>query len=475
MTTNHSVKVRVSKAGSLIVAAILLLICVVPASGSDLKKVDLYALLVGVKNYQDPANNRLSIQGTTDLYDFLVERKNLFNKVHIAFLEDQQATKANIERVWEKELDRARKDDVVMIFLDGHGAFHPSGHYYFLPYDAGPDLLKTAIRVSDKKLFSAIRSERLLLMTGSCFSGGYLAGLAKGRDMGASVDFFQDLRGRFGISAAKNDEVAWVPQKFGMNVFTFYVTKGLRGEAASTDGKITIKALYEYIARNVERDTNGAQHPQLYYAKGDPNNTTIYTTPTYPKKLEIDLKFFYETDDNRVVPLTDETVLKSGQHVGIAFKPNADCYVHILWWDSTGQVGRLFPNPQLTQGTGEVKGGQTHWLPFKDGKHWYVLDNTPGYETVYFVASRERNPKLEELYEKMKALSTEAKKGAKGADLAEQIEREINLMGFANYTVPVKTGQSYENKEKLFEDLEANIKVAGAEAFFKLRFKHDPS
>jgi len=447
--------------------------------GAD-ANADLYALVVGIQKHKNPKLDRLSIQGTTELYDFLVERKQTFAKARVALLTDEKATKENILKVWTKELDRARKDDVVMIFLDGHGGTDPStpGEYYFCPYDAhegGQTLAKTGVCVSDKKLFKSIASERLLFLTGSCFSGGFLSGLARGRAPGASLDLFQGLQGRFGISAAKNDEVAWVPGKFGMNVFNFFVVKGLRGAAdTSNDGKITVKELYDYVSESVTKETNGAQHPQLFASKSDPGTATVYTVPTYSNKLEMDAKFFYETEDNRVQLLTDDVVLKSGQHVGIAFKPNADCYVHIFWWDSSGQVGRLFPNPKLTEGDGKVRGGETHWLPSKGVKHWYVLDQVPGQETVYFVASRERNEKLEALFEQLKALGTSAKSGARGTDVAQAIEREINLMGFADYTVPVKSNQSFENKEKLFEDMESKIKVAGVDAFFKLRFKHDP-
>jgi hypothetical protein len=441
---------------------------------------ELYALVVGVQKHKNPKMDRLSIQGTTELYDFLVEQKRVFSKVRVALLTDEQATKENILKVWTKELDRARKNDVVMIFLDGHGATDPStpGEYYFCPYDTGEgdqSLAKTGIRVSDKKLFQGIASERLLFLTGSCFSGGFLTGLARGKGPSAPPDLFQDLQGRFGMSAAKHNEVAFVPKKFGMNIFNFYLVKGLRGAAdISNDGNISIKELYDYVSDSVIKETKGAQHPQLFASKTDPASTTIYTVPTYSDKLEMDAKFFYETEDNQVRLLTDDAVLKSGQHVGIAFKPNADCYVHIFWWDSSGQVGRLFPNPKLTEGDGQVKGGETCWLPSKGVKHWYVLDEVPGYETVYLVASRERNEKLESLFEQLKALAGTAKTGAKGKDVAQAIEREINLMGFADYTVPVKAKQSFENKEKLFEELESKIKVAGVDAFFKLRFKHDP-
>ncbi len=437
---------------------------------------ELYALVVGVQKHKDPKLDRLSIQGTIELYDFLVERKHAFSNLRVALLTDEQATKENILKAWTKELDRARKNDVVMIFLDGHGGLDPStpGEYYFCPYDTGPGLAKTGIRVSDKKLFQGIASERLLFMTGSCFSGGFLTGLARGRAPGTPPDLFQDLQGRFGISAAKHDEVAWVPQKFGMNVFNFFVIKGLRGAAdLSKDGNITIKELYDYVSDSVVKETKGAQHPQLFASKSQPETTTVYTVPTYSDKLEVDVKFFYETEDNLVIPLTDDVVLKSGQHVGIAFKPNSDCYVHIFWWDSSGQVGRLFPNPKLTQGDGQVRGGETHWLPSKGVQQWYVLDQVPGYETVYFVASRERNEKLESLFEQLRALGGGAKGGARGKDVAQAIEREINLMGFADFTVPVKTNQSFENKEKLFEEMENKIKIAGVDAFFKLRFKHD--
>jgi len=39
--------------------------------------------------------------------------------------------------------------------------------------------------------------------------------------------------------------------------------------------------------------------------------------PTYADKLEVKAQLFYETDDGRVDRITDQTVLKSGQHVGL--------------------------------------------------------------------------------------------------------------------------------------------------------------
>ncbi len=121
-------------------------------------------------------------------------------------------------------------------------------------------------------------------------------------------------------------------------------------------------------------------------------------------------------------------------------------------------MGRLFPNPKLTEGSGEIKAGITQWLPYKQGKHWYVLDKNVGEETIYMVASRERNPKLEQLYSKLQSTG---------------LERELNLMGIEEFTLPDKSKQlSDYDRERLFQKMENQIKVVGADKVIGLRFKH---
>jgi hypothetical protein len=150
--------------------------------------------------------------------------------------------------------------------------------------------------------------------------------------------------------------------------------------------------------------------------------------------------------------------------------------VYVFWWDTNGSVGRLFPNPSLTEGTGQVKAHKTYWLPSgKDGERWYVLDNNPGYENIYFVASRDKNPKLEALYDRIERLSREPQSPTKTKVAAGELEREINLMGISNYTVPktASTGASSSNREQLFNELQNQIQVSGADKVVQLRLKHE--
>ena len=231
----------------------------------------------------------------------------------------------------------------------------------------------------------------------------------------------------------------------------------------------------------------------MYCAKGADENARVFMAPKYADPLQIKAQFFYEAEDRSIKPLQDDSVLKSGQHVGMAFKAESDCFVYIYWWDSTGQVGRLFPNPELTEGSGEVKAGQTYWLPSMGGERWYVLDQNPGTETLYFVASRQRNEKLERLFEdvrpadsaparKTDTLRTEKEltvpkepsgQEARTRAATGEMQRELSLMGFAGHTAPKGVQKvSYETKERLFEQMENGIRISGAEAVFKVQFRH---
>ncbi len=120
-----------------------------------------------------------------------------------------------------------------------------------------------------------------------------------------------------------------------------------------------------------------------------------------------------------------------------------------------------------------MKAGKTYWLPYSsEGDRWYVLDNNPGTETIYFVASRERNKKLESLYSKMRGMTDQKRVGSTGKSLSVEIEREINLMGFADRTTPKVAGVSSADRRSLFESIDNEIKVSGADASYRISFKH---
>jgi hypothetical protein len=152
--------------------------------------------------------------------------------------------------------------------------------------------------------------------------------------------------------------------------------------------------------------------------------------------------------------------------------------VYIFWWDSSGQVGRLFPNPELTEGSPAVGGGQTYWLPLRQGEkpqyRWYVLDDVPGEETFYFVASRSRSEKIERLYNKLCQADGNSGAGVGRKQLAQELEREFNLMGIARFTATAdaRDVSSAKDRESLFRSVQSEIAVVRADVSYCVKFKH---
>jgi len=450
-------------------------------SAAAASKGELYAVIIGLKKFQDPQIPALTIsdKDASDFYAFLKDRQKYFSNAHITLLLNEQATRANVSKALRQGLRSAGKDDFVIIYLSGHGAADPSlpNEYYFVTYDSQMDnLFATALMMNDQNLFKGIDTDRVLLMADACHSGGFSPGIQKSiaKETDKFFSLFKTITGRISILSSKPDESSYEEPRYRNSIFTHYLLKGLRGEAnkGSKDGVVTAKQIYNYVYENTKDATEGLQHPQLFAAKGQ-ENTPVFKTPTFTKDLKIKVEFFYEDDNKQVKPLLDGMPLKSGAHVGVAFRSESDAYVSLLWWDSSGSVGRLFPNPELTEGTGEVKAGKTYWLPSKGGERWYILDDKEGDETIYFMASRARNTKIEDLYLTLSKMSAQSRESNKSKEVAGELERELNLMGFADVTAPKVTAPtSFSSRENLFEAMDNTTKVVGADAIVKFTIKH---
>ncbi|MFH0821621.1 MAG: DUF4384 domain-containing protein, partial [Pseudomonadota bacterium] len=330
----------------------------------------------------------------------------------------------------------------------GHGATDPanSGEYYFVTYDAQiKNLYGTALLMNDTNLFKGIDSERVVMITDACHSGGINEGIVGAKAADRFFSVFQGIKGKVALASSKADEKSWEDPKYANSVFTHFLLKGLRGEALDKQAKggtIAVKDLYKYVYDNTTEATEAKQHPQIFSVNGFEDETPVFVTPTFDESLNVKVQFQYLGEDRKVRPLTQDAELKSGQHVGVTFQPDSDCYVYIFWWDSSGNVGLLFPNKELTDGEAVAKSGRTYWLPARKGEdpmtRWFVLDKSPGTETIHFVACRARNEKLEDLYGKLVRLSDQSGENPEAAGIKKEIDRRIKLMGFAKKTAITK-------------------------------------
>ena len=237
---------------------------------TDIGTGDLYALVVGVARYKDPKipQLQLSDKDARDFADFLRTQSKLFKVVHVDLLENENATKKEVEKHLYYKLRQAGKDDTVVLFFSGHGADDPNtpGEFVFLTYDADPDFLTvTGVQMSRQWFLQKLDSKRVLLIADACHAGGFSGqGVKAGPPSFQNVlQQFKESEGRVFLTSSRPDELSREKPELGNGIFTHYLLKGLKGEVADKDGIVTLKELYDYVYSKTKAETLGFQSPQM--------------------------------------------------------------------------------------------------------------------------------------------------------------------------------------------------------------------
>ena len=429
----------------------------------------------------------------TDFAEFVKSCADRFGQTHVTLLTNEQATRENVTRALREGLQNAREQDVVIIYLSGHGSPNPDpsqkNEFYFITYDARPsNLYATAVRMNDPTLLGSIKAKGVLMVADTCYSWGFVKGLeARPKSMGGYLGTFAKFDRKYAIASSDSGELSYEqPKLYKNSIFTHFLLKGLRGDADRDpkDGEITVKKLYDYVSAETREATKDRQHPKCFPESGPGVDTVIFKSLHYSEPLVVDVQFQFLDKDGNPQQLTDDSQLKSGDAIGVAFRAHSDCYAYLYWWDSSGNVGQLFPNPELTDGDANVTEGKTYWLPTRSGeemkKRWFQLDSTPGTETIYFVASRERNSKLENLFANLQQLPEQERSGNVGKNIKGDMEREIRLMsmqprpmGIRNKTIVVEPTQQRDSGG-MSEAMKNEINTSGAEKVVCVTFQHLP-
>jgi hypothetical protein len=177
----------------------------------------------------------------------------------------------------------ARADDLVFIFIAGHGAPDPSApqNLYFLLSDTKVvDMQNTAFPMSELKqiLDTKIAAQRVITLIDTCHSAGVnqkSKSLVFGRDLVQEDDennisnfyltnqLFKQT-GRAVITSSDVNEVSQESAKWGNHgVFTWALLDGLKGKAdTNNDQLITAGELFQYTQGAVQKATNFSQNPR---------------------------------------------------------------------------------------------------------------------------------------------------------------------------------------------------------------------
>ena len=252
------------------------------------KKEEVWAVVIGISKYKNIPSLKYAANDARAFYRYLTE-VNGVPKDHIWLLLDEEATLDKLRSILGTQLRRqAGKDDMVIIYLAGHGATEkdatsPDGdglEKYILPHNVDPkDFYASAMPMGEMaRIFQRISSERLVFISDTCYSGasGGRTIPVVGTRASISGAFFERLsqgKGRVIITASDANEVSVEKDELKHGVFTFYLLEGLRGKADyDGDGMITIDEIYRYVSTKVPQATGQDQHP---VKKGEMNGQIV--------------------------------------------------------------------------------------------------------------------------------------------------------------------------------------------------------
>ncbi len=187
----------------------------------------------------------------------------------MSILINEKATRFEVEKHRWYWLKRAGKNDTVILFFSGHGSDDPAipGAFFFLTHEADPDFLQaSALNMSGLQFVQRLDSKRVVLIADTCRAGGFSVQgeRALRRSLDHVISRFTESEGKIILTSARSDELSIERPEMQNGVFTYYLLKGLKGEAdLNNDGVVSLREAYEYVYEKTKDYTNGRQHPRL--------------------------------------------------------------------------------------------------------------------------------------------------------------------------------------------------------------------
>src|SRR5262249_25397617 len=227
-----------------------------PGACGSMTQQRRYAILIGVDGYEDRQAIPALKYCTADckLLQRALLRAGGFEPDNVLLMVDDASSSEYLPRrnniigqllSWAQ---RPAKGDLFLVVFCGH-AREIDGKVYLLPADArATNLPLTGLPV--EVILSALQeslAQSKLLFLGACHSGA-------GRDLGLMTPSFVDQLRAEGItilSACKVNEVAHECDEVKQGIFSFFIARGLQGEAVNSAGVVSCDSLYHYVHREV--------------------------------------------------------------------------------------------------------------------------------------------------------------------------------------------------------------------------------
>lgn len=250
----------------------------------------LYAVIAGTSDYRgDQLDLKYAAKDAADLAGALelsaVEYLGA-DHTHITLLTTDQGkdlwpTKTNIRDAFEDFKTRAKANDILLVYLSGHGVNHggEASDFYYLTCEAENGDLNHSVQRETAAISSAEFTEYIkavpalkqILIVDACHSGRMASSLASSRSAMSTTQIralerMKDRTGLFVLAGSAADAVSYETTLFGQGLLTYSLLFGMKG-AALRDGEfLDVMDWFQFAANKVPElaeEIGGIQKPEI--------------------------------------------------------------------------------------------------------------------------------------------------------------------------------------------------------------------
>lgn len=207
-----------------------------------------------------------------------------------------QAPKLNsVQASLQRIVQAAKPQDTVLFYFSGHGVLEPTSQQAVLclTNTDRDDLLNTGLSVQYLlNLLSQCRAHQQIVWLDACHSGGMSLRTAGQFEKNLPnptpqlVEVLQQQAARsqgfYALLSCDQNQLSWEFPELGHGVFTYYLMRGLLGEAADAQGVIEADALYKYVYHQTLRYIDKTNQQLRLINQQKRGRGEIQLQPEYP-------------------------------------------------------------------------------------------------------------------------------------------------------------------------------------------------
>ncbi|MBK8968439.1 MAG: caspase family protein [Lewinellaceae bacterium] len=274
---------------------------------ADFKAIKLYALIVGTSNYSgESLKLKYPDKDAAAFAEALrTTGARLFgNNIEIKLLNtgaEPWPRRAEIRRQLKGIAEKATPNDILLVYLSGHGITYPpnseKGQFHYLSTDISSDDLsdpavrntKAIAQDSLQSWLNEITARKRILILDACNSGKAVDKLTAGdKDLGTdqrrALERMQDRSGMFVLAGSAADKPSFEASRFGHGLLTYSLLNNMPRVAAENNSFIDVGKLFNNTLDEVNRlagEIGKSQQPEMI-GNGSFDIGIIDGPPPYP-------------------------------------------------------------------------------------------------------------------------------------------------------------------------------------------------